>query len=130
MAHLCTHPKCQAWFGHHNFVKTKAFQMLVVKSVKPKNHFLGCMMERSKALPSGEETANYRLGMFNTEYVDERTDIDVPQKTDIQQAREIGKLPVHEYSTLHSGYVLSVCMCVLCVGVGGSDLPRDEALVL
>lgn len=61
--------------------------------------------------------------MSNIEYyVDERAVIHVPLKIDAQQAREVRKLPVHEYSGLRSGplrvYVMS--------WGGGYNLPRDE----
>lgn len=48
--------------------------MLVEKSVKPKNHFMGGVMERSKALSSGEETKNNKIDMLIlTMYMKEQT---------------------------------------------------------
>lgn len=61
--------------------------------------------------------------MFNIEYyVDERAVIHVPLKIDAQQAREVRKLPVHEYSELHGG---RLSVHVMSWG-GGCNLPRDE----
>lgn len=61
--------------------------------------------------------------MFNIEYyVDERAVIHVPLKIDAQQAREVRKLPVYEYSELRSG---RLSVYVTSWG-GGCNLPRDE----
>lgn len=61
--------------------------------------------------------------MLNIEYyVDERADIHVPLKIDVQQTREVRKLPVHEYSKLRSA---PLSVHVMSWG-GGYNLPRDE----
>lgn len=70
----CTHLKYETRFGHHSSIRTKAFEMLVEKSVKPKTHFMGGVMERSKALSSGGETENNKTDMLMlTMYMKEPT---------------------------------------------------------
>lgn len=87
--------------------------------MKPKIHFMGGVMERSKVLISGEETENNKIGVLILNmYMKEQTLMPLRRQTYNKQEKLENYLFMN---TVHCTSDLSVCMCVLCIGGEGTQ---------